>query len=139
MDRIKARTMMIIGIMTVFLLSGFMLIIVDDVEAAGRWRSLGKRTIHGKVDHDTIVVGAAKRPLRVLKFTVKGSALELHKIVVTFANGQKYSPDTRLVFKKGSWSRTIDLPGKDRVVKKVDFYYSNLPRGGRAHIKLLGR
>lgn len=133
------RAKQIIGIITLFFVFSAPLWVTDVSDAAGRWRLLGKKTVNGKLDRDSIIITKARGPIRVLKFQVKGSALELHKIVVTFADGGKYEPETKLIFKKGSWSRTIDLPGKDRIVKRVDFYYSNLPAGGRAHLKLFGR
>jgi len=59
--------------------------------------------------------------------------------VVTFGNGEKFSPATRLVFKKRSWSQTLDLPENDRVIRKVTFRYSNLSHGGQAYVTLFAR
>ncbi|NNF08611.1 MAG: hypothetical protein HKN21_17750 [Candidatus Eisenbacteria bacterium] len=107
--------------------------------SAARWDALGSRVVHGKQDRDVIGVPRNQGPYRKLKVEVKGSALHMHNIVVHFANGQKYSPDSRLIFKKGSRSRTIDLPGDSRFINEITFRYSNLPGGGRATVKVFGR
>ena len=103
------------------------------------WRHLGERTVNGRRDIDTIKVGAGKDTFVKLRIDVKGSALEMYNIVVHFGNGEKYSPDTRLTFGKGTESRTLDLPGGARTIEKVVFKYGNLPQGGRAHIVLYGQ
>ena len=59
-------------------------------------------------------------------------------MVVVFGDGTSFSPDTRLTFGQGSWSRDIDLPGGNRVIKRVEFRYGNLPGGGRAQLELWG-
>ena len=103
------------------------------------WTLLGERTVNGKADRDVIVLGGGRGTVQRLRIEVTGSALTMHDIVVTFANGEKYSPDTRLVFDRGSTSRSIDLPGRVRNIERVSFRYGNLPGGGRAHVRLLGR
>jgi hypothetical protein len=111
----------------------------ETAENSGRaeWQALGTRTVHGRNDHDALEVAAG--PFRQLRFEVKGSKLEMYNIVVHFANGERYSPDTKLVFSKGSASRVIDLPGEGRRIREIVFHYGNLPRGGRAHVQVFGR
>ncbi len=103
------------------------------------WQPLGSRTVHGRNDHDTIKVGSTGTQVSKLRFEVKGSALEMYNVVVVFGNGSKFSPDTRLVFSKGEESRVIDLPGETRNIKEIKFHYGNLPRGGKAHVKIFAR
>ncbi len=112
----------------------------DAAEKAGEsgWRALGKRTVHGRHDHDSIQIGGSEGKFTKLRIEVKGSALEMYNIVVVFASGDKFSPDTRIVFGKGEESRVIDLPGGERTIREVRFHYGNLPRGGKAQVKLFG-
>jgi hypothetical protein len=116
------------------------------------WEKLGERWVnggndhdkkdrkadHGK-DHDTIVVGKSEGSFRKIMVVSEHSALELFDIEVHFGNGEKFSPNTRLVFDKNTRSRVIDLPGDARVIKKVDFRYANLPGGGKAQLELWAR
>lgn len=108
------------------------------VDAGGRWKLLGERTVHGRFDKDVVDVGAREGTFQKLEVRVKGSALEMYDIKVVFGDGSDFHPETRLVFGKGSWSRVIDLPGNQRVVRRVEFKYGNLPRGGRARVRLFG-
>lgn len=103
----------------------------------GGVRVLGERIVDGALDHDAIVVPGGARFSRI-EIVVEGSALEMFDVVVTFANGDRFSPPTRLVFDKNSSSRIIDLPGADRDIQRIDFKYGNLPGGGRARVIVRG-
>lgn len=116
----------------------------DDVrdhvaEAMTGWNRLGERWVQHGVDHDTIMVTAAEGTFHQIALRVEHSALELFDVSVTFGDGQSFSPVTRLVFAEDTASRTIDLPGAARVIRRVDFHYANLPAGGRAQIELWAR
>jgi hypothetical protein len=104
-----------------------------------KWEKLGERVVDGKVDKDTIAVGRDDGRFSEIQIRVEGSALEMFNVVVTFGDGESFSPPTRLVFGKGTNSRAIDLPGGKRVIKKVEFKYGNLPGGGRARVELWAR
>ena len=70
---------------------------------------------------------------------MEDSDLELFDLEVEFGNGQRFAPPTRLVFREGSRSQVIDLPGNTRYIKKIAFRYGNLPGGGRARILAYAR
>lgn len=107
--------------------------------AAADWQHLGTRTVQGGADRDVIHVTLSEGRFRRIRFDVSGSALEMFNIVITFANDETFSPDTRLVFGRRGDSRTIDLPGGARVIRKIAFRYGNLPRGGRARVSAFGK
>jgi hypothetical protein len=100
------------------------------------WTRLGERWVQGGVDHDTIAVGARDGTFRRIALRVEHSSLELFDVVITFGDGTTFSPPTRLIFAPDTASRTIDLPGDARVIRRVDFRYANLPGGGRAQLEL---
>jgi hypothetical protein len=108
-------------------------------EAMTGWSRLGERWVNGGADHDAIVVGAVEGTFTSIALRVEHSALELFDITVTFGDGTTWSPGTRLVFAEDTSSRTIDLPGGARIIRRVDFHYANLPGGGRAQLELWGR
>lgn len=106
------------------------------VEGMTGWTRLGERWVQGGVDHDTIAVTAVAGTFHQIALRVEHSALELFDVTVTFGDGQTFSPGTRFVFAEDTSSRTIDLPGAARVIRRVDFHYANLPGGGRAQLEL---
>jgi hypothetical protein len=103
------------------------------------WEVLGTRQVNFVGDHDTIIVTALEGRFDAIKLDVDRGDLELYDVVVTFGNGEKFSPATRYIFNEGTRSRNIDLPGAKRVIKKVDFYYRSKLRNGRATLTLWGR
>ena len=103
------------------------------------WELLGTRRVSFTLDHDAMIIGARAGGFTALKIEVAGGDLEMYNIKVTFGNGQSFSPETRLNFAKGSWSRTIDLPGPVRIVRRVDFWYRSRLTRGNATVRLFGR
>lgn len=104
----------------------------------GEWELLGRREVSFRAERDVISVTAREGTFRALKLEVEGGNLEMFNIRVTFGDGSVFSPDTRIQFREGSWSRTLDLPGAARVVRKVEFYYRSEGRRGRANVRLYG-
>jgi hypothetical protein len=100
---------------------------------------LGERTVNGGLDHDVIPVGRADGRFREIMIVVERAPVEIYDLVVTFGNGERYEPRTRMVFGRDTTSRTIDLPGDLRVIKRVDFRYGNLVAGAHAKVELWGR
>ena len=84
-------------------------------------------------------VGRADGRFREIMIVVERAPVEIYDLVVTFGNGERYEPRTRMVFGRDTTSRTIDLPGDLRVIKRVDFRYGNLVAGAHAKVELWGR
>jgi hypothetical protein len=89
------------------------------------WEHVGARPVDFRVDHDAVLAGLRGR-FRAVRLDVEGGALEMFNVKITFANGENFSPATRLVFSRGTMSRVIDLPGDARVIRRVDFFYRSL-------------
>lgn len=102
------------------------------------WELLGTRQVSFRSEKDVVPVTAREGTFRAIKVEVSGGNLEMYNIRVVFGDGEAFSPETRLVFREGSWSRTIDLPGDARVIRKVEFLYRSELRRGRATIRLYG-
>jgi hypothetical protein len=103
---------------------------------AGQWERLGERAVNGAMDRDVITVGSRDGRFTAMQIRVDGNTVEMFDIVVTFGDGEKFSPPTRFLFDKNTRSRVIDLPGKERVIQKVEFQYGKLPHEGRAVVEL---
>ena len=103
------------------------------------WTLLGEQAVNGKKDKDTIKVGKYKGGFDQLTLVVTESDLELTSLTVVFPKGDKWSPALRHTFKEGSRSHAIDLPGKDRIIHKIQLAYANLPGSGKAKVQVFGR
>jgi len=103
------------------------------------WTLLGSQAVQGKKDRDIYKVGRKAGRFDLLVVVVKGSDLELDDFVVHFEDGTKWEPKTKHVFKEGTWSKQIDLPGRDRYIKEIELRYKNLPGGGNARVELYGK
>ena len=112
----------------------------DVIEDRTGWEKLGECVVDGKGDRDKLHVKTLREGTfsRVM-LVVEHSALEMWDVELQFGDGSKFSPPTRLVFGQNSRSRVIDLPGARRWIKKCEFRYGNLPRGGRAQVELWAR
>ena len=88
-----------------------------------KWEKLGERKVNLGLDHDRIAVGSVDGIFSKLKIRVKNSGINLHKMVVHYGNGEKQEIEVREEIQKGGESRVIDLDGRKRVIKDVDFWY----------------
>jgi hypothetical protein len=104
------------------------------------WVELGEQTVMGRRDRDVIQVGRREGRFDRLMVVVEDSDLEMKAMRITFANGDKYEPNLRHVFREEARTRPIDLPGDRRgvAIKEVEFEYGNLPGGGRARVEVWG-
>jgi hypothetical protein len=105
---------------------------------ADEWQKLGSRQVSYRAERDVIVVSGAEGLFKAIRLDVDDGTLEMYNIRVVFGDGQVFSPDTRLIFREGSRSRTIDLPGNVRLIRRVEFFYRSRGRKGIANIDLFG-
>lgn len=112
-----------------------------EAQRGPRWELLGQRQVTDRADHDTIRVTAAKGNFTAVKFEVRGRAVDFHRVVIHFANGGDQNVELRNTIPAGGESRVIDIDGRDRVIRSIDFWYDakTLGRGGRATVRVLGR
>ena len=108
--------------------------------AQGAWVHLGTRQVDFRVDHD-VVVAAGDGRFRRIRLVVDGGDLEMFHVKVTFGDGETFSPATRFYFKDNARSRVIDLPGRERIIRRIDFYYRSVVGGGqgKATLHVYGR
>jgi hypothetical protein len=103
------------------------------------WTLLGSQSVNGRRDKDQIRLGRYAGKFDQLTLVVSDSDLELKDFTITFTNGQKWSPKVAHTFREGARTRAIDLPGKDRVLSRIDLAYANLAGGGKAKVEVYGR
>jgi hypothetical protein len=112
----------------------------DQIQETEGWTKLGERTVHWRrgrrIDSDAIEVGADEGRFARVMLRAEHSDLELLDVRIVFGDDTSFSPRIRHLFREGERSRTIDLPGGARVIRRVSFRYRNLPEGGRAQLEL---
>jgi hypothetical protein len=103
------------------------------------WIPLGMRQVTDRLDHDLIVVTAERGAFRQIKFSVQRASVDFRRVVVHYGNGADQEIELRHTIPGGGESRAIDLDGKDRVVRSVEFWYdANTRRGRQAVVRLFG-
>ena len=105
--------------------------------AQGRWKVLGKKKVNHMVDHDTIHVTGVRGDFRRIRLRVANVAVDFHRVVVHYANGESDNMEVRGRVPAGGYTRTIDLRGADRVIHRVDFWYDTRGLAGRHGIVTL--
>ncbi len=104
------------------------------------WIKLGSAKVHGHLDHDDIWVTGLKGDFSAIKLFVENGSIQFERVVVHFTNGGKEEMLIRNFIKAGGETRVLDLPGGDRVIRKVDIYYkSNAKTKKKAKVVLYGR
>ena len=108
---------------------------------SGRWELLGSRTVTDRADHDTLKVGADKGNFTAVKFEVQRRAVAFRRVVIRFRNGDDQKVELRDTIGANGESRVIDIDGRDRVIRSIEFWYDaqSLGRGGQATVRVLGR
>src|ERR1051325_3783507 len=105
----------------------------------GRWERLGDSHVDGKRDHDNIRVNARGR-FRAIRFFVQGGDIEVQRVVVHFENGADTEAEVRDRIRNGRTTRAIDLPGDERRIRSVEFWYGKENWGrSRPQLVLYGR
>jgi hypothetical protein len=84
---------------------------------------LGEAHVDGAVDHDRIVVTAARGEYRAIQFKVENAAIDFDRVVVHFGNGTSERIALRHKIRAGEETRMVDLPGNRRVIQSIEFWY----------------
>jgi hypothetical protein len=54
-----------------------------------------------------------------VRLHVDNAPVRIKRITLTFGNGDKFNVKVKKVFKRGQWSRWVDLPGGKRHIRKI--------------------
>jgi hypothetical protein len=117
----------------------FALIVSLSAFTPNAWNHLGTKKVGFGIDHDRIMVTAAEGSFTKLRMDVTGQ-LNVHKVLVTYGNGSKERLDVKCHFGvRGVKSRVVDLKGRNRVIRHIDFWYDTKNRARkRATVRVFG-
>ena len=128
----KNRNRLIISLILV-LLCGLM------IAQAADWKLIGKKTVKLRTERDVILVGEKEGTFRAIKLGVRKSGINLKDMKVHFGNGSVFDVKVRKIIPAGGETRAINLPGKDRIIEKVVFWYKSTNRNDKqAKVRLWG-
>ena len=107
-------------------------------QRAGRWEYLGEANVDGSRDHDNIEVTAARGAYRAIVIRVLKAPVEFDRVIVHFGNGSSDPIYIRHLIPAGDQTRVIDLPGEQRVIQRVEFWYARAGGARRPKVRLFG-
>jgi hypothetical protein len=103
------------------------------------WEVLGSRSVRYGTDHDVISVSSDKW-YKGVYFKVTDAPIKINDMKIYFDNGDKFDVSIRGMIKQNGHSRTIELPGGDRRITKVEFSYETMGSNrGTANLTLWGK
>ncbi len=106
---------------------------------ADQWELLGERNVRLVTERDVIRVSSKKQYAR-LKLKVRETGIEILSMTIILGNGRTLNPPLRQYIGRGSESRVIDIPGRDRTIHSVTLVYRSRPGSTeRAIVQLYGK
>ena len=105
----------------------------------GSWEMLGQRKVNRQADRDEIIVTGREGAFRKIKLMVRRSAINMHRCVIHFRNGDTQEVDIRNNIPAGGETRVIDIEGNRRIITKVVFWYDTKGLQDKAVVELWGR
>ncbi|MGQ0674296.1 MAG: hypothetical protein ACT4N2_15660 [Hyphomicrobium sp.] len=84
---------------------------------------LGTATIGTRIERDVIEIGPREGRFQSIEFEVKQSDVEIIDLKIVYGGGQADEYRVRELFRAGSRSRSIDLKGRDRVIRQIEVTY----------------
>jgi hypothetical protein len=113
--------------------------VIKTENSPNAWEVLGSRSVRYGTDHDVISVSSDKWYQGVY-FKVTDAPIKINDMKVYFDNGDKFDVSIRGMIKQNGHSRTIELPGGQRKITKVEFSYETLGSNrGTATLSLWGK
>jgi hypothetical protein len=108
--------------------------------APPEWSHLGDKHVDGNSDHDKISLGRSEGYFRQLQIRVADAPVSFNRVVVHFGNGTDEELTFREVINPGGSTRAMDLRGRRRIIKSVEFWYEKADWGSkRPTVSLYGR
>jgi hypothetical protein len=117
-----------------------LLVSLSPAVTAEDWIHLGDKHVDGNSDHDKISLGSSEGRFRQLQIRVDDAAVNFKRVVVHFGNGSDEELQFREVINPGGSTRAMDLRGRRRIIKSVEFWYEKANWGStRPTVRLFGR
>lgn len=104
------------------------------------WTMIGDVKAGYGNDHDALHVQGPFDNFRKVKLRISNADVNMDKMVITYDSGVPDNIPLKFVIRQGEESRTIDLPGRKRSIRKIEFWYDT--KGvfsGKAKVTVFGK
>ncbi|HET6227039.1 MAG TPA: hypothetical protein VFF27_12210 [Bacteroidia bacterium] len=103
------------------------------------WHKIGEITADFKKEKEEVIVMGADR-FASIRFKVTDAPIDLVSLEVYYESGDKQDVAVNMPVKAPGESRTIDLKGGERALKKIVFVYKTLPnhKDEKSHVEIWG-
>ena len=122
---------------TLVLAFGLTLATTHAADKLGDWKRLGQKEASQKADRDEVSVGADEGVFKSIKLQVLKADVEFMSVRVVFANGADQEIELRNKVRAGGETRSIDLEGRNRSIRKVVFLYRAEKRARKSAVVVL--
>ena len=124
-----------------FLFGLFMLTVISGAACADdNWDKLGQETVGNGTREASIRVGVEEGWYRWIKLKAVGGRVDLRKVRVVFADGEKLDFDTFGVLVDGGETRPLPVSATfKRLIRRVEIKYDLGSPSGPVKVKVLGR
>ena len=110
------------------------------LKAQREWTHLGDKHVDGNSDHDKISLGSSEGWFHQLQIRVDDAPVSFKRVVVHFGNGTDEELQFRQIIEAGGSTRAMDLRGRRRIIKSVEFWYEKVSADSkRPTVRLYGR
>lgn len=111
-------------------------VVISDKEG---WHKIGETSVDFKTETDEISVIGADR-FGYIKIKVTEAPIHLESFDIYFESGDKQSVTIGKEIKNPGESRSVELTGGERSIKKIIFVYHTVPnhKDKKAHVELWG-
>jgi len=108
-------------------------------DKAPGWQKIGETKVNFDTEKDEIAVLGADK-FKSIKLRVTDASVNISDLEVYYEQGDKETIPVRSEIKPGAETRSYDLKGSDREIKKVVYIYKTLPNSAndKAHVELWG-
>ena len=122
-----------------FVLPALFLVFLSSFTLTREWTLIGSRVVNYGIDRDVIPV-RGRDAFRAIKVKVVGAGLHMYDMDIVFENGERMNVPIQFDFRESEESRVIDLPGKIRRIRKIEFTYDTKGiRKGKARVLVFGK
>ncbi|HSH67673.1 MAG TPA: hypothetical protein VLB84_18170 [Bacteroidia bacterium] len=103
------------------------------------WHKIGELTADFKKEREEVMVIGADR-FASIRFKVTDAPIDLTSLEIYYESGDKQDVKVNMLVKAPGESRTIDLNGGERSLKKIVFVYKTVPnhKDEKAHVEIWG-
>lgn len=105
-------------------------IIASMAVAAPGWLLLGSAKFAPEKESRGVVTVTLKQPFSTIRMRVDRAPAHIGRVMITFGNGRTQEVALDRTFRQGTWTRPINLRGRERHIQTIELWAQSASRGG---------